>query len=223
MAFQSTFEPIELGDLLNVTRAKHDAGYRFAQMLCTMGESGVDLVYSFMGQDEAGAWVLENYTISGLDPATQAVPSVTGYYLSAFPFENEAHDLFGVNVEGNAIDFAGRFYQVSMDAPMAVISPEQKAAREKAARIAAAKAAKEAKARAAAAGREGDGAAADGSAQAGVDAPAPTPIDPEAERAAFEAKIAGVDPEKAERMRAAFEVKLKKRMADAEAARKGGE
>lgn len=212
MAFQSTFTPIELGDLLNLTRAKHDAGYRFAQMLCAMADEGIDLVYSFIKQDDEGTWQLENYVIGGYDPATQTVPSVTGYFLSAFPFENEAHDLFGVKVEGNKIDFAGRFYQVAMDTPMAVISPEQKAAREKAARIAAAKAAKEAKAKAAAG-------------EAGADAPvqaaaaAPAPIDPEAERAAFEAKIAGLDPEKAERMRAAFEVKLKKRIE----AQKGGE
>ncbi len=210
MAYQSTFTPIELGDLLNVTRAKHDAGYRFVQMLCTMADEGIDLVYSYMKQDDQGVWQLENYKICGFDAATQTVPSVTAYYLSAFPFENEAHDLFGVKVEGNAIDFAGRFYQVSMDTPMAVISPEQKAAREKAARIAAAKAAKEAKAKAAAAG---EAAPATPAAK-----PAPKPIDEAAERAAFEAKIAGLDPEKAERMRAAFEVKLKKRIADAKAA-----
>lgn len=213
MAFQSTFTPIELGDLLNLTRAKHDAGYRFAQMLCAMANEGVDLVYSFMKQDDEGTWQLENYVIAGFDPQTQTVPSVTGYFLSAFPFENEAHDLFGVKVEGNKIDFAGRFYQVAMDAPMTVISPEQKAAREKAARIAAAKAAKEAKAKAAAGEAAGEPAKSEGSSKPAAVAPAP--IDPEAERAAFEAKIAGLDPEKAERMRAAFEVKLKKRMDEA--------
>ena len=217
MAFQSTFTPIELGDLLNLTRAKHDAGYRFAQMLCAMADEGIDLVYSFIKQDDEGTWQLENYVIGGLDPATQTVPSVTGYYLSAFPFENEAHDLFGVRVEGTKIDFAGRFYQVSMETPMAVISPEQKAAREKAARIAAAK---EAKAKAAAAGEAGADAPAQAAAEPKPAAqPAAAPIDPEAERAAFEAKIAGVDPEKADRMRAAFEVKLKKRIE----AQKGGE
>lgn len=220
MAFRSTFTPIELGDLLNLTRAKHDAGYRFAQMLCAMADEGIDLVYSFIKQDDEGTWQLENYVIGGLDPATQTVPSVTGYYLSAFPFENEAHDLFGVRVEGNKIDFAGRFYQVSMETPMAVISPEQKAAREKAARIAAAKAAKETKAKAAAAGDAGADAPAQAAAEPKPAAqPAAAPIDPEAERAAFEAKIAGVDPEKADRMRAAFEVKLKKRIE----AQKGGE
>lgn len=215
MAFQSTFTPIELGDLLNLTRAKHDAGYRFAQMLCAMADEGIDLVYSFIKQDDEGTWQLENYVIGGYDPATQTVPSVTGYFLSAFPFENEAHDLFGVKVEGNKIDFAGRFYQVAMDTPMAVISPEQKAAREKAARIAAAKAAKEAKAKAAAAGEGAVPAPAAAEAPAPAAQPAPKPIDPESERAAFEAKIAGLDPEKAERMRAAFEVKLKKRMEEA--------
>ncbi len=156
MAFESRFTTIELDELLEVTRAKREGGYRFVQMLCTMTDDGVDLVYSFMGRHDDCSWVMENYKICSLDRETQTVPSVTGYFLSAFPFENEAHDLFGVNVEGNAIDFAGNFYQVSMDVPMSVISPEQKAAREKAAKAAAAKAARETKAKAAKEAKEAE-------------------------------------------------------------------
>ncbi|MDO4891212.1 MAG: hypothetical protein Q3963_07585, partial [Coriobacteriaceae bacterium] len=54
-------------------------------------------------------------------------------------------DLFGVNVEGIAIDFAGKFYDLAQPEPMTIISPEKKAARDKAAKVAAAKAAAEAK------------------------------------------------------------------------------
>ena len=228
MAFESTFETIALGDLLNVTRAKHDAGYRFVQMLCAMTDDGVDLVYSFMGQSDTGKWALENYKICDFNRETQSVPSVTGYYLSAFPFENEAHDLFGVKVEGNAIDFAGRFYQVSMDAPMSVISPEQKAAREKAARVAAAKAAKEAKGKSEAVQRAEDS---DSSVSSHQPAPSPSEHDPdkapsatsasediEAKRAQMEERLVGMDPEKAAKVRAAFEAKLTR-----DAAQKGGE
>lgn len=228
MAFESTFETIALGDLLNVTRAKHDAGYRFVQMLCAMTDDGVDLVYSFMGQSDTGEWLLENYKICNFNRETQTVPSVTGYYLSAFPFENEAHDLFGVKVEGNAIDFAGRFYQVSMDTPMTVVSPEQKAAREKAARVAAAKAAKEAKGKAEASQKaEASGSSAPSSqseassksCDAGKISSATSASDDiEAKRAQMEERLAGMDPEKAAKVRAAFEAKLAR-----DAAQKGGE
>ena len=50
-------------------------------------------------------------------------------------FENEAHDLFGVDIEGIAIDFGGNFYALAQKEPMTIISPEQKAAREKARKV----------------------------------------------------------------------------------------
>ena len=37
---------------------------------------------------------------------------------NAFVFENETHDLFGVEFENIAIDFRGRFYDVSVPTPM---------------------------------------------------------------------------------------------------------
>ena len=55
-------------------------------------------------------------------------------------FENEIHDLFGVNVRDIAIDFGGNFYVTAQPSPMTIISPAQKAAREKAKKAAAAKA-----------------------------------------------------------------------------------
>ena len=137
MALYTTFAEVHADELVELAEAKKNDGYRFVQMLCVNTEEGIDALYSFMKGDS-----LENYTIKGIDAATQSVPSVTGSFLAAFPFENEAHDLFGLNVTNIAIDFKGGFYKVAMDKPMTVISPAQKAAREKAAKIAAAKAAK---------------------------------------------------------------------------------
>lgn len=154
MPMNCTFTEIAREDLLKVAQARHEEGCRFVQMLCTATETGIDLVYTFMREGEGCAYELENVQISGIDPKVDEIPSVTEYFLSAFPFENEAHDLFGVNVKGIAIDFAGGFYKVAMDSPMTVISPAQKAAREKAAKIAAAKAAKVAAAKAAAEARQ---------------------------------------------------------------------
>ena len=78
-------------------------------------------------------------------------PSLTPLYIAIFVNENEAHDLFGVNIVGNHIDFEGAFYRFAegVEAPMSIVSPEQLAAREKAAKIAKAKAAKAAKEKAA--------------------------------------------------------------------------
>ncbi|MFR4802811.1 MAG: NADH-quinone oxidoreductase subunit C [Eggerthellaceae bacterium] len=177
MALHTTFAEVRADELVELAEAKKNDGYRFVQMLCVNTEEGIDALYSFMKGDS-----LENYTIKGIDAATQSVPSVTGSFLAAFPFENEAHDLFGLNVTNIAIDFKGGFYKVAMDKPMTVISPAQKAAREKAAKIAAAK--------------------------ASCAKPSEEDLDK---------KLAGMDPEKAAKVRAAMEAKAKREAEKAQA------
>lgn len=187
MQMAQHFEDISIDDILSVAEREHEAHSRFVQVLCINGEEGIDLVYSYQKTADQG-YAVHNYRVHGVKPETH-IPSVTKFYLVAFPFENEAHDLFGVQVDDIAIDFKGGFYKVAMDKPMTVISPAQKAAREKAAKLAAAKAAKAAKA-----------------------APA---VDWEAERARVEAKCANLDADKAAKVMAAFEAKMKKAQAEA--------
>lgn len=220
MALHTSFETIEIADLVALAERKRDEGYRFVQMLCVNTEQGIDALYSFMKGDR-----LENYTIAGIDTATQSVPSVTGVFLAAFPFENEAHDLFGLNVTDIAIDFAGKFYKVAMDTPMTVISPAQKAAREKAAKIAAAKAAKAAGKDAPADDLEAKLAGMDPEKAAKVRAAMEAKAAREkaesarAKQAELEEKLAGMDPEKAAKVRAAMEAKAAREAAQ----EKGGE
>ncbi|MDO4442907.1 MAG: NADH-quinone oxidoreductase subunit C [Slackia sp.] len=220
MALQTIFETIETNDLPALAQEKRDAGYRFVQMLCVNTEQGLDALYTFMKGDR-----LENYTICGIDAETQTVPSVTEFFLSAFPFENEAHDLFGLNVTDIAIDFAGNFYRVAMDKPMTVISPAQKAAREKAAKIAAAKAAKQAGGakqeddlEAKLANMDPDKAAKVRAAMAAKAAKEKAAAE-RAKADALEEKLSGMDPEKAAKVRAAMEAKAARDAAQ----KKGGE
>lgn len=197
MQMAQHFEDISIGDILSVAEREHEAHSRFVQVLCINGEDGIDLVYSYQKTADQG-YAVHNYRVHGVKPETH-IPSVTKFYLVAFPFENEAHDLFGVQVDDIAIDFKGGFYKVAMDKPMTVISPAQKAAREKAAKLAAAKAAKAAKA-----------------AQEAVSKTEAAPaIDWEAERAKVEAKCANLDADKAAKVMAAFEAKMKKAQAEA--------
>ena len=140
MAFTSQFIELAPSQLSEEAARRKQDGWRFVQMLSVRVDEGNDLIYSFMKDG-----VLDNVVLRAV-PREMEIPSVTDQYLSAFVFENEAHDLFGVNIVGIAIDFAGNFYRTSVKEPMSIISPEQLAAREKAAKIAAAKAAKEAKA-----------------------------------------------------------------------------
>ena len=203
MQMAQHFEDISIDDILSVAEREHEAHSRFVQVLCINGEEGIDMVYSYQKTADQG-YAVHNYRVHGVKPETH-IPSVTKFYLVAFPFENEAHDLFGVQVDDIAIDFKGGFYKVAMDKPMTVISPAQKAAREKAAKLAAAKAAKAAKAAQEAASKT-------------EAAPA---IDWEAERAKVEAKCANLPEDKAAKVMTAFEAKVRAAQGDASA--KGGE
>lgn len=196
------FTPITLGDIPTLSNKRKEDGSRFVQILAVNTEAGIDLVYSFMNE---GA--LTNYKVEAVQK-TDTVPSITGNFLEAFVFENEIHDLFGVNISGIAIDFAGRFYDLAVSQPMTVISPAQKEAREKAAQLARAKAERARKASAANASYT--------ESHPGAKAPAkPVSLDALDD---VEEKIKGLDPEKAARVKAAMAAKAKK-AAEASAAK----
>lgn len=139
MSLEVQFLPLTLGDITQCAVMNKEEGNRLIQILCINTDDGIDIQYSYMKGD-----TIRNFTVKGVKKGTE-VPSITPQYISAFVFENEAHDLFGVNVVGNLLDFGGKFYIISESEPMTVITPEQKEAKEKAAKIAAAKAAKEAR------------------------------------------------------------------------------
>lgn len=195
MGFATEFTTLTLQELPELSNQRKADGWRFVQLLAINTDMGIDLIYSFMKDG-----LLVNSETKGVTK-DQVVPSITNNFLAAFVFENEVHDLFGVNIEGIAIDFGGNFYALAQKEPMTIISPEQKAAREKARKIAEAKAAKE---------------------RASKEGTTPEQGKPQAVAIAhtadddLEAKLAGMDPEKAAKVRAAMAAKARK-----EAARDG--
>lgn len=217
---------VGIDGLLSHVQALKGAGARFVQMHAErcVDDGSYRLVYTFINVRAAqeqiaqdGSYAIENLVVEGIDQY-QEIPSISSYYPAVFPFENEAHDLFGLAITDMQIDFKGFFYQVSTAEPMSVITPEVKAAREKAMKI---RAAAEAKARkvaaekaAAAAAGEGAGdaagvAAAQPAAAAGSDAQHDEAAANAALKAAeMEAKLAAMDPEKAAKVRAALAAKV---------------
>lgn len=218
---KAIYTTVGIDELLPHVQALKGVGARFVQM---HAERNVDdgtyrLVYTFINVRAAqehiaqdGSYAIENLVVEGID-RYQEIPSISSYYPAVFPFENEAHDLFGLAITDMQIDFKGFFYQVSTAEPMSVITPEVKAAREKAMKVRAAAEAKARKAAAAAgegAASVGDaaGAAAQPAAAAGSDARHDEAAAKAALRAAeMEAKLAAMDPEKAAKVRAALAAK----------------
>ncbi|MBS5461953.1 MAG: NADH-quinone oxidoreductase subunit C [Collinsella sp.] len=224
---KAIYTTVGIEELLSHVQALKGVGARFVQMHAerNVDDGSYRLVYTFINVRAAqehiaqdGSYAIENLVVEGIDQY-QEIPSVSSYYPAVFPFENEAHDLFGLAITDMQIDFKGFFYQVSTVEPMSVITPEVKAAREKAMKV---RAAAEAKARkaaaekavaAAAAAGEGAGdavgaAVAQPAAAAGSDAQHDEVAAKAALKAAeMEAKLAAIDPEKAAKVRAALAAK----------------
>lgn len=221
---EAIYTTVGIDELLSHVQALKGAGARFVQMHAErcVDDGSYRLVYTFINVRAAqehiaqdGSYAIENLVVEGIDQY-QEIPSISSYYPAVFPFENEAHDLFGLAITDMQIDFKGFFYQVSTAEPMSVITPEVKAAREKAMKVRAAaeaKARKASPAAAAAAAATGAGdaagaAVAQPTAVAGSDAQHDEAAAKAALKAAeMEAKLAAMDPEKAAKVRAALAAK----------------
>lgn len=222
---KAIYTTVGIDELLSHVQALKGVGARFVQMHAerNVDDGSYRLVYTFINVRAAqehiaqdGNYAIENLVVEGID-RYQEIPSISSYYPAVFPFENEAHDLFGLAITDMQIDFKGFFYQVSTAEPMSVITPEVKAAREKTMKV---RAAAEAKARkaAAATAAAGEGAAGAGdvagaaAAQPAAAAGSDAQHDEAAAKAALkaaemEAKLAAMDPEKAAKVRAALAAK----------------
>lgn len=236
---KAIYTTVGIDELLSHVQALKGVGARFVQMHAerNVDDGSYRLVYTFISVRAAqehiaqdGSYAIENLVVEGIDQY-QEIPSISSYYPAVFPFENEVHDLFGLAITDMQIDFKGFFYQVSTAEPMSVITPEVKAAREKAMKVRAAaeakarKAAAEKAAAAAAAAGESAASAGDASAAASAGDAAGVAAQPAAaagsdaqhdeaaakaalKAAEMEAKLAAMDPEKAAKVRAALAAKV---------------
>ena len=147
---KAIYTTVGIDELLPHVQALKGTGARFVQMHAErcVDDGSYRLVYTFIDVRAAqehiaqdGSYAIENLVVEGIDQY-QEIPSISSYYPAVFPFENEAHDLFGLAITDMQVDFKGFFYQVSTAEPMSVITPEVKAAREKAMKVRAAAEAK---------------------------------------------------------------------------------
>ena len=50
-------------------------------------------------------------------PEDQEISSITSIFPCAFIYENEMHDLFGIQIKMINIDFEGKLYRTAIEAP----------------------------------------------------------------------------------------------------------
>jgi len=85
-------------------------GYRLVQICCTRLDKLIidytfDKDYKFLG-------LRIELPLEGAE-----LSSITDVYFAAFAYENELHDLFGIKVIGNKVDFGGKFYRINEKTP----------------------------------------------------------------------------------------------------------
>jgi ech hydrogenase subunit D len=101
---------IMVENLIGEVERYRTGGYRLVQVSCSKIGEQFEIYFSF-GKD----YRLEHLMIV-IEPET-IVPSISGMYGGAFVYENEMHDLFGVQVKGMNIDYHGTFIRTSVQNP----------------------------------------------------------------------------------------------------------
>jgi ech hydrogenase subunit D len=104
---------IKANDLLEKVSALEAGGYRLVQICCTRTDK---LTVDYTFDDATEKYKFIDYRIE-LPLENAELPSISGIYLAAFVYENELHDLFGIKIDGIAIDFGGKFYRIDAKQP----------------------------------------------------------------------------------------------------------
>lgn len=104
---------VRTDELLDKAVLMKDQGYRLVAITCTYKE-GFEITYSF---DKNYDFI--NYRIH-VDRDAEIL-SISHIFFSAFLYENEMKDLFGVKIKNIVIDYDGGLYRVARKTPF---SPE---------------------------------------------------------------------------------------------------
>jgi len=107
-----SIETIPVEQLLDKTRALRAAGNRLVQLSMTALPEQFEITYSFDLQGQ-----LSNLRVLVSRDAA-SLPSISTIFGAAALYENEIHDLFGLNVTGMTLDFHGHLYQTAIKYPM---------------------------------------------------------------------------------------------------------
>ena len=107
---EQVLHPVTPDELLERARRYHAEKWRLVQICCTP-LAALELSYSF-----ARGNAFEHLRV--ILPREQArLPSITPAYSGAFAYENEIHDLFGVDFDGLTLSYNGAFFKTSIPTP----------------------------------------------------------------------------------------------------------
>lgn len=110
---------IAVDDLLKQVHRLAKEQYRIVQISCTQQQDEFYLDYAFD----------KDYKFYGLRVTLPikdaALPSISGAMFAAFLYENEIHDLFGIEFSGLVLDYGGNFYRIEKKNPFRITSDRE--------------------------------------------------------------------------------------------------
>jgi ech hydrogenase subunit D len=109
---------IDKDQLVGISAELFAEGYRFVQVGCATLENSYELTYCY-DKD----YRLRNFRITLLPD--EEIPSISVIYPNAFLYENELHDLFGLNVRNISIDYNGTLYRTAIKTPFSIENVKQ--------------------------------------------------------------------------------------------------
>lgn len=104
------FVNINPGEVLMHATDYFSQGYRLVQIGCTQTGELFEMNYTF---DKGYSLVNLRFMVA----ADYEIPSISPVCFSAFLYENEIHDLYGLTIKNMVIDYKGSFYRVRGNAP----------------------------------------------------------------------------------------------------------
>ncbi|WP_400204117.1 NADH-quinone oxidoreductase subunit C [Candidatus Methanomassiliicoccus intestinalis] len=104
------FIQIDTSELLQKIRELNSEGYRLGQICGTPKGDEMELLYS-LDKD------LSLQNLKSTVSYEASIPSITEIYWPAFIYENEIHDLFGINFTDSKLDYHGNFFKLSKPTP----------------------------------------------------------------------------------------------------------
>lgn len=110
---------VTTAELLAKVAEMKSSGNRLVQVSVAVADETYEITYTF-DRDLA----MKHLRV--VLPKGTTLPSITGTFWYAFTYENEIHDLYGIEVTGINVDFKGTFYRTKVKYPFeASVKPKE--------------------------------------------------------------------------------------------------
>ena len=112
---KNVIEEIEHSDIVEIAIAMQRSGYRLSQACAAYVGDELNIFYTYADDGNNDCISVK----SRLEDRDTVIMSITNVFPYAAFYENEMHELFGVNINMTVPDYQDRLYRIEQETPMA--------------------------------------------------------------------------------------------------------